>query len=500
MPTTKTLTIKKEKNLERAIKYILNPEKTKNQTLTSGYKINAVNNAFFEMGLTRQLAKSVLGQSNKKENQEVIARHIIQSFDPNDELTPEEVHEIGRQTAKEFLGEGYEFVIATHVDKDHLHNHIIFNTTSSVDLKKFRWQRRTTADLRNISDKVADFHGASVLKSAKRNSYTKYQQYRKKQNYRIEIKERLNFLLKHSLSWEDFLAKAKQLNLSVDPNHQSKEYGKVINFKLLDMPQERPARDYTLNKKRRIYNEENILERVEHNDPKIVYSLLEIAKKYSEEKAEKEALPDLVFTIEPWQIEKDTMTGIYVQFSFGRYETGIVKIPDFMLEPKEAGRYEVHFNYKDTFYFLSEDNRQQNKFVKGANLAKYLSGESGMIPKRKNSAIQNVREMVTALNIISARQVSSDQAPKVLGKEFHDNFMIVQEVQKQLNEKLLSANERLKFKPNDQELLAKVKVLREEKNELEKEIKAFEKQLRTYDAALTILNEKGFAEFGDIEK
>ncbi|EPI10545.1 hypothetical protein D358_00613, partial [Enterococcus faecalis RP2S-4] len=45
MPTTKTLTIKKEKNLERAIKYILNPEKTKNQTLTSGYKINAVNNA-----------------------------------------------------------------------------------------------------------------------------------------------------------------------------------------------------------------------------------------------------------------------------------------------------------------------------------------------------------------------------------------------------------------------------------------------------------------------
>lgn len=108
--------------------------------------------------------------------------------------------------------------------------------------------------------------------------------------------------------------------------------------------------------------------------------------------------------------------------------------------------------------------------------------------------------MVTALNIISARQVSSDQAPKVLGKDFHDNFLVVQEVQKQLNEKLLSANERLKFNPNDQELLAKVKVLREEKNELEKEIKVFEKQLRTYEAALTILNEKGFAEFGDIEK
>ncbi|HHD7904001.1 hypothetical protein [Enterococcus faecalis] len=51
-----------------------------------------------------------------------------------------------------------------------------------------------------------------------------------------------------------------------------------------------------------------------------------------------------------------------------------------------------------------------------------------MIPKRKDSTIQSVREMVTALNIISARQVSSDQAPKVLGKDFHDNFLLVQEV------------------------------------------------------------------------
>lgn len=65
--------------------------------------------------------------------------------------------------------------------------------------------------------------------------------------------------------------------------------------------------------------------------------MLEIAQKYSEEKAEKDSLPDLVFTIEPWQIERDTMTGIYVQFSYGRYDTGIVKILDFMLEQKAGG-------------------------------------------------------------------------------------------------------------------------------------------------------------------
>ena len=52
-------------------------------------------------------------------------------------------------------------------------------------------------------------------------------------------------------------------------------------------------------------------------------------------KKEKEELPDLTFIIEPWQIEKDTMTGIYVEIAYGRYETGIVKIPDFMLEKKK---------------------------------------------------------------------------------------------------------------------------------------------------------------------
>ena len=500
MPTTKALTVKGEKNLKRAIEYILNPEKTKNQTLTSGHKINAVNNAFFEMNLTRKLAENVLGQSNKKSNDEVIARHLIQNFDPNDNLTPEEVHEIGRQTALEFLGDEYEFVIATHVDKDHLHNHIIFNTTSTVDLKKYRWQRGTAAHLRNSSDKVAEYHGALILDSAKQNSYTKYQEYRRKYAFRFELKERLNFLLKHSTSWDDFLIKAKLLSIEVDPNHKSKEYGQVINYKLLDIPQKRPARDYTLNKKHRIYNEENILERTSKNDPDAVFHVSEIAQKYAEQKAEKEELPDLTFVIEPWQIQKDTMTGIYVEVAYSRYETGVIKIPDYKLDQRNDGRYEAHFNYKDTFYFWSDDQANKNKFVKGSSLASYLSGESGLVPKRKNSAIQQVREMVTALNILSARQVSSQNAPKVLGKDFHDNFEAVQLARKTLKEKLYKANEQLKYEPKNPELLSKVKALREENNDLEKQVKIFEKQLKAYDAAMGILTDKGMKEPGEFEK
>lgn len=500
MPTTKTLTIKQEKNLRRAIEYILNPQKTNNQTLTSGHKINSVNNAFFEMNLTKKLARNILGKSNKTSDKEVIARHIIQSFDPNDDLTPEEVHEIGRQTALEFLGEDYEFVIATHTDTDHLHNHIIFNTTSSVDLKKFRWQKATTSHLRNTSDKIADYHGATILATSKRNSYTKYQEYRRKHAFRTELKERLNFLLKHSTSWDDFLLKASALNIEIDTNHQSKEYGQVINYKLLDMPQKRPARDYTINKKHRIYNMENIVERTSQNNPKAVFQVGEIITKYSEHKAQKEELPDMTFIIEPWQIEKDTMTGIYVEIEYGRYEKGVVKIPDYKLDLREDGRYEAHFNYKDAFYFWSDESIQKNKFVKGASLAKYLSGESGLMPKRKNSAIQNVREMVTALNIISNRNVTSQLAPNVLGQDFHDNFEAVQEARATLKEKMTQLNDQLKYHPQDAILLEKVKALREEKNELEKEVKIFEKQLQTYDAALGILKDKGMIEKIDFEK
>ncbi|NMP59856.1 relaxase, partial [Enterococcus mundtii] len=169
-------------------------------------------------------------------------------------------------------------------------------------------------------------------------------------------------------------------------------------------------------------------------------------------------------------------------------------------EKLEDGRYEVHFNYKDIFYFWSDEKGQKNKFVKGASLANYLSGESGLFPKRKNSAIQNVREMVTALNILSTRQVSSDQLPHVLGKDFYDNYEIVQAARATLYDKLFRANEKLKYDPSNLEQIEKVKSLHGEKKELEKQVKLLEKQLETYDAALGILTEKAASDSVDLDK
>ena len=73
----------------------------------------------------------------------VLAHHLIQSFSPEDDLTPEKIHEIGYNTVMELTGGEYEFVIATHVDKEHLHNHIIFSSTNLKTGKAFRWQKGT---------------------------------------------------------------------------------------------------------------------------------------------------------------------------------------------------------------------------------------------------------------------------------------------------------------------------------------------------------------------
>ena len=134
MPTTKTGQIKSESHFHNAVKYILNPDKTNEQVLTSGYQIQNINNAEYEMNLLRRLARDAKGNSSKS-GTEVLAHHIKQNFSPDDKLSPEEIHEIGRQTVLELTGGNHEFIIATHVDRDHIHNHIIFNTTSSQDLK-----------------------------------------------------------------------------------------------------------------------------------------------------------------------------------------------------------------------------------------------------------------------------------------------------------------------------------------------------------------------------
>lgn len=324
MVVTKVFQIKHSNKLKDAVDYIENEEKTKQNILTydgkledklfyimdenkteipkdtqylfkdgkeclvSCYGLISADYGYDEMMMTKMIAKHTHGDRQGGKT-DVLAHHIIQSFSPEDNLTPEQVHEIGRRTVLELTGGEHEFVIATHMDKDHLHNHIIFNTTNNVTLKKFRWQKGTKKSLENISDKHADFFGAKIIDNEKRFGHKEYMAYVSKHSFRREIKRRLDFLKKNSVSLDDFLEKARALNLFVDFSKKEAVY------RLLDEPQQRNVRDKTLSKKGH-YSKQAIEKIVEENEQKIDISVDDIVSAYETYKKYKEDEFELRFT------------------------------------------------------------------------------------------------------------------------------------------------------------------------------------------------------------
>ena len=150
MAVTKTHPIKS--TLKAAIDYICNPEKTDGKLLVSSYGCTA-ETADIEFEWTR------LHSIDKGTH---LGRHLIQAFEPG-EVTPEEAHEIGMQLAKEILGGKYEFVLTTHIDKDHVHNHLIFNAVSFTDHKHYHSNKRSYHYIRRNSDRICKEHGLSVI-------------------------------------------------------------------------------------------------------------------------------------------------------------------------------------------------------------------------------------------------------------------------------------------------------------------------------------------------
>ena len=157
--------------LSKALDYIVNPEKTNGGELVSGQNINVPNNAYNEMLLTREMA--ILAGNQPKQN-ERFGFHFVQSFSPEDNLTPEQVHEIGLKTMKAYLGESAEFVLATHTDKEHLHNHIILNATNPKTLKKFQQSRYQFDELKEISDTVSKEYGCKIIENSLENFHKQY--------------------------------------------------------------------------------------------------------------------------------------------------------------------------------------------------------------------------------------------------------------------------------------------------------------------------------------
>ena len=255
MVVTKHFATHGKKYRRRLIKYILNPDKTDNLKLVSDfgmsnyldfpshaemvemYNVNFSNNdKLYESRNDRQ----------EKHQQTIHAHHLIQSFSPEDNLTPEEINRIGYETMMELTGGRFKFIVATHTDKDHVHNHILINAIDRNSDKKLIWNYALERNLRMISDRISKMAGAKIIE--KRYSYRDYKKYRES-SHKFELKQCLYFLLQQSKSFDDFLEKAKQLHVQIDFSQ------KYSRFLMTDRTMVKPIRGRQLSK-RDLYDED----------------------------------------------------------------------------------------------------------------------------------------------------------------------------------------------------------------------------------------------------
>ncbi|WP_161980483.1 relaxase/mobilization nuclease domain-containing protein [Streptococcus sp. S784/96/1] len=413
--------------------YITNDKKTMltpDHQLVSCYGVVSPESAADEFLLTRRQAKQVLGNRSNGQD-EVLAHHIIQSFSPEDKLTPEQVHEIGRKTVLELTGGQHEFVIATHMDRGHLHNHIIFNTTNNVTHKKFRWQRGTKLSLEKISDKHAALAGAKIITQKMRGSRKSYSAYRTTNSHRYEVKERLNFLIKHSTSWEDFLAKAAVLDLYVDAS------GKEVRYRCLDQARERNVRDGSL-ASNGFYSQATILRRLEKNQPTLTTK--EIKQAYREHKKAKENEFEFRITVRDWQVNHEDKRGIYLEVDYGLGNQGMILIPSRCIEPGEDGSYELFIKKSDQFYFIFPDKTRTSKFMRGDTLAKQLSYDNGELVIKKSPYISRLDNLIKEFNFLNSYGVTSGQQFEELVAQFKEQVTSTQAELDKLDEKLSDLN------------------------------------------------------------
>lgn len=173
--------------LDTSIAYIVNEKKTENgdARYVTCWNCNQ-NNPYHSMMMTKNLFH--------KTDTKRIGFHATQSFAPG-EGTPEMIHEIGLKWAKELFGDRYEFVLTTHVDKDHLHNHLIINSTSFVDGKQFTNSKKDRHRMMEVNDRLCKEYGLSVIENPQEGRKENYNKHR---NYIKEIKKDFDFAIEHA--------------------------------------------------------------------------------------------------------------------------------------------------------------------------------------------------------------------------------------------------------------------------------------------------------------
>jgi hypothetical protein len=226
MAVTKIKPVKS--TLAKALDYIKDPDKTDGKLLVSSFACSyETADIEFEFTLSKALDKG-----------DNLAHHLIQSFKPG-EATPEIAHEIGRRLADEALQGKYEYVITTHIDKGHIHNHIMFCAASFTDHHKYVSNKKSYAAIRHTSDRLCEEYGLSVVVAGndKGKHYAEHLADRTGGSWKSKLKAMIDITIPQSADFDDFLRRMEAAGYEV-------KRGKYVSFRAPG--QERFTRTKTL--------------------------------------------------------------------------------------------------------------------------------------------------------------------------------------------------------------------------------------------------------------
>lgn len=231
--------------LDLSIEYICNPDKTDGEILISTHACGH-ETASLEFEMTR---------SSWNSTSKNLARHLIQSFDPEDNLTPEIAHEIGKKLIDNVLKGKYEYILTTHINRGHIHNHILFNNVSYIDGLAYNSNKKTYHQIRNASDDLCKEYGLSIIEkpgAEKGKSYKEYQERKKGKSWKAQLQYAIDKAIKTSKDWEEFLKIMESMGYEI-------KEGKYISFRAKE--QERFTRAKTIGDD---YSEDSIKKRIEN--------------------------------------------------------------------------------------------------------------------------------------------------------------------------------------------------------------------------------------------
>lgn len=240
----------------KAVDYICNPDKTDGSILISSYGCSP-QTAVYDF----QFALSKTGQADPNK-----AYHLIQSFAPdeckNGLLNPEKAHQIGNELAEKLLGNAYSYIVTTHTDKGHIHNHIIFCAADNIHHKKYHDCKQSYYHIRRLSDGLCREHNLSVIPASdkKGKSYKEWQEYNKGSSWKTRLKTDINETIKNVLSYEEFISGMETKGYEIQ-NAGLANSGKYIKFMAKGQKYFIRGRSKTLG---RDYTKERIEERIEN--------------------------------------------------------------------------------------------------------------------------------------------------------------------------------------------------------------------------------------------